>query len=216
MVNKPSIDIQLITTPTQREVARQLVEQHHSYVPTMDSVGRRIDWLIYYNYQVVGMIGIGSSVYPPPKDLLQYLGVSKDQYRPIFNSLANNWRFCVTTSIKNLGTQVLKLVRNDAPLEWKKKYGDTLTHILTFVGADKNGAVYRADNWTHIGYTAGLPAHKSTSMKWDTTDQLKEKFVKPTGENKKMIFITPVSLAKARVREHTGLGTGEQFFTYIP
>lgn len=208
------IDIQLIVTPEQRDVARHIVEQHHSYVPTMDSVGRRIDWLIYHNYQVVGMIGIGSSVYPPPKDILRYLNVSKDEYRTIFNSIANNWRFCITTSIKNLGTQVLKLVRNDAPIEWQKKYGDELKHIITFVGADKNGAVYKADNWEHIGYTAGLPEHKSSSMKWDSGEQLKEKFVKPTGENKKMIFIKPVSLQKAKVRVHAGLGSSGRFFTY--
>jgi len=212
MDSKPLIDIQLIITPEQRTLARQLVEQHHSYVPTMDSVGRRIDWLVYYNYEIVGMIGIGSSVYPPPKDLLRYLQVTKDEYKHMFNSLANNWRFCLSTPIKNLGTQVLKLVRNDAPIEWKKKYGDTLTHLFTFVGANKNGAVYRADNWTHIGYTAGLPAHQSVSMKWDSTEQLKQKFVKPTGENKKMIFITPIHTNKAKVRPLSGMGRGGQFF----
>lgn len=209
-----NIDIQLITTPEQRDIARQLVEQHHSYVPTMDSVGRRIDWLIYHDYQIVGMIGIGSSVYPPPKDLLNYLGLSKNEYRTIFNSLANNWRFCVSTKIKNLGTQVLKLVRNDAPIEWKKKYGNDLTHILTFVGADKNGAVYKADNWQHIGYTAGLPTHKSSSMKWDSGEDLKQKFVKPTGENKKMIFIKPVSIQKSKIRIDSGLGSIGEFFSY--
>jgi hypothetical protein len=214
MDSKPIIDIQLITTSEQRDIARNIVERHHSYVPTMDSVGRRIDWLIYHNYDIVGMIGIGSSVYPPPKDLLQYLGVSKNEYRPIFNTLANNWRFCLSTSIPNLGTQVLKLVRNDAPVEWKKKYGDDLRHILTFVGADKNGAVYKADNWKHIGFTAGLPAHKSSSMKWDSGEQLKEKFVKPTGENKKMIFITPVNIRKSKVRSNAGLGSGGKFFGY--
>lgn len=208
------VDIQLITTPEQRDLARQIVEQYHSYVPTMDSVGRRIDWLVYYNYEVVGMIGIGSSVYPPPKDLLNYLGVSKNEYRPIFNTLSNNWRFCLSTSIKNLGTQVLKLVRNDAPIEWKKKYGDDLKYILTFVGADKSGAVYKADNWKHIGYTAGLPAHKASSMKWDSGEQLKEKFVKPTGENKKMIFITPVDIKKSKTRTAAGLGSSGQFFSY--
>jgi len=193
MNTKPVIRIELITSKEQRDIAKAIVEQHHSYVPTMNSVGRRIDWLIYYDTEIVGMIGIGSSVYPPPKDLLNYLGVSKHEYRPLFNTLANNWRFCVSKSIKNLGTQVLKLVRHHAPIEWKNKYGNDLKHILTFVGADKNGAVYKADNWKHIGYTAGLPTHKSSSMKWDSGEQLKEKFVKPTGVNKKMIFITTIS-----------------------
>jgi hypothetical protein len=49
-----------------------------------------------------------------------------------------------------------------------------------------------ADNWKKIGETAGLPAHKSSSMKWNNNAELKELFVKPTGENKKIIFIKSV------------------------
>ena len=39
-----------------------------------------------------------------------------------------------------------------------------------------------------IGETAGLPKHKSSSMKWNDKKELKELFVKPTGENKKLIM----------------------------
>ena len=94
--------------------------------------------------------------------------------------------------IPNLGTRILKELRTQAPIEWKKKYNNDLTHILTFVGGNKNGAVYKADNWKVIGETSGLPAHKSSSMKWNNKEELKELFVKPTGENKKIILITPV------------------------
>lgn len=91
--------------------------------------------------------------------------------------------------IPNVGTQVLKQLRLQAPIEWKNKYGNELKYIMTFVGANKNGAVYKADNWKEIGHTAGLPPHKSSSMKWHNKEELKEKFVKPTGENKKIILI---------------------------
>jgi hypothetical protein len=183
--------IQLIqvSSKEQKQLVKWIIENHHSYVPTNSSVGRRIDWLVYYNGEAVGMIGLGSSVYPPPKDILNFLGVSKQDYKGIFNTIANNWRFCMTTSIKNGGTQILKQLRTLAPSAWKNKYGDELTHIITFVGAGKNGAVYLADNWKKIGETSGLPAHKSSSMKWNTGEQLKELFVKPTGENKKIILI---------------------------
>ena len=76
-----------------------------------------------------------------------------------------------------------------AAASWKFKYGDDLKHIITFVGAGKSGSVYLADNWKKIGETSGLPSHKSSSMKWNTKQELKELFVKPTGENKKIIFI---------------------------
>ena len=94
----------------------------------------------------------------------------------------------MTKSIKNAGTKILKQLRELAPIEWKNKYGDNLTHLITFVGGGNNGAVYKADNWNMIGETAGLPKHKVVSMKWNNKEELKQLFVKPTGENKKLIF----------------------------
>ena len=184
--------LELVISPAQKEMVKSIIMNHHSYVPTTASVGRRIDWLIHYENRIVGMIGLGSSVYPPPKDLLNYLQTTKSDYKTIFNNIANNWRFCMSERIPNLGTRILKELRTQAPIEWKRKYNNDLTHIITFVGANKNGAVYKADNWKEIGTTAGLPPHKSSSMKWDNKQKLKEKFVKPTGENKKIIFIKAV------------------------
>jgi hypothetical protein len=187
------IELVQVTTQQQKDLVKNIIETHHSYVASNSSVGRRIDWLIYIDDgmlgECIGMIGIGSSVYPPPKDILRHLGVSKFEYKDMFNNIGNNWRFCFSKSIKNGGTQVLKQLRQKAPIAWKQKYGDELKHIITFVGAGKNGAVYLADNWKKIGETAGLPPHKSSSMKWHDNAELKKLFVKPTGENKKIILI---------------------------
>ena len=192
--------LELVQYHIQKLQVKNIIEKHHSYVPSARSVGRRIDWLIFHpDYenafgipQAVGMIGVGSSVYPPPKDLLRYVGMSKSEYKDDFNSFSNNWRYCMRESIPNAGSQILKLLRRHAPIEWKKKYGDDLNYILTFVGGGNNGAVYRADNWDMVGHTAGLPEHDMVSMKWNDKEELKEKFVKPTGENKKLIFVTQV------------------------
>ena len=83
-------------------------------------------------------------------------------------------------------------------MEWKRKYGNDLTHITTFVGGGHNGSVYLADNWKKIGETAGLPPHKSSSMKWHTKEELKEKFVKPTDENKKIILMCRLNTTAER------------------
>lgn len=182
------VELKLILTENDKKIAKSIVENYHSYVPNFKSVGRRIDWLIVVDGEVKGMIGIGSSTYPPCKDILKRLNISKSEYRGIFNNVANNWRFCMTESIKNVGTMVLKQLRKEAPVEWERKYGDKLEYLITFVGGGHNGAVYKADNWEIIGETSGLPKHKSVSMKWDCGDEIKEKFVKPDGENKKIIF----------------------------
>ena len=187
------IKLEQVHTGGQRKIVRYLIENYHSYVPSSKSVGRRIHWVIYdddtFPLHAVGMIGIGSSVYPPPKDMLEFIGLSKSEYKDVFNSVANNWRFCMKKSIKNGGTQVLKQVRQLAPNAWKEKYGDDLNYLITFVGGGNTGAVYKADNWSMVGETAGLPKHKMVSMKWNTGEELKEKFVKPTGEDKKLIFM---------------------------
>lgn len=189
---KMEIELRIVATDADRDLARSIVENHHSYVPTYKSVGRRIDWLVYIDGELCGMIGIGSSTYPPCKDILRHLGMTKDDYKEQFNSFANNWRFCMMKSVRNAGTGILKRLRKQAPVEWKSKYGDELKYLITFVGAGHNGAVYRADNWECIGKTSGLPSHKSVSMKWDDGAAIKEKFVKPTGENAKLIFIKEV------------------------
>jgi hypothetical protein len=194
--------LEKVTTKQQKEIVKYIIENHHSYVPSNASVGRRIDWLIYesddFPAHPVGMIGLGSSVYPPPKDILNRMKVSKDEYRQIFNSIANNWRFCMVRSIPNAGTQILKQLRTLAPIAWKEKYNDDLKILITFVAGGNNGAVYLADNWEVIGKTAGLPKHSSSSMKWDSSEQLKQKFVKPTGENQKIILYKDIRSKKEK------------------
>ena len=124
----------LVENDTQKQLAKELVENYHSYVPTYRSIGRRIDWLIYDEDELIGLIGIGSATYPPCKDVLRYLNISKQEYAKIFNSFANNWRFCMKKKIHNACTQILKYVRNNAPIIWKQKYGDDLKYLVTFVG----------------------------------------------------------------------------------
>ena len=66
--------LQVVESDLQKRLVKSIITKHHSYVPSNRSVGRRIDWLIYeddeFPSRCIGMIGIGSSVYPPPKDLL--------------------------------------------------------------------------------------------------------------------------------------------------
>ena len=81
-----------------------------------------------------------------------------------------------------------KTIKRTSAYRMGKKYGDKLKYLITFVGGGHDGAVYKADNWEAIGETSGLPTPKSVSMKWDNNDKIKEKFVKPNGENRKIIF----------------------------
>ena len=189
------IDLQLVETKAQKDAVKHIIENYHSYVPNASSVGRRIDWLIYDDSdnglpELLGMIGIGSSVYPCPKDLMNKLGVDINSYRTqIFNKICNNWRFCMKTHKKNVGTQVLKLLRKRAPIEWEKKYGDPLLAIFTFVAGGNNGAVYKADNWDVIGMSSGIKMSHAYSTKWETAEEKKNKGLKRVDNVTKKIIL---------------------------
>ena len=63
-----TISLRVANDNTSKEFIKETITKYHSYVPSTSSVGRRIDWVVFNDDVPVGMIGIGSSVYPPPKD----------------------------------------------------------------------------------------------------------------------------------------------------
>ena len=71
-----------------------------------------------------------------------------------------------------------------------KEYREVFTKMFEEIRkrGTEDAIIYLADNWKVIGKTAGLPKHKASSMKWNTGEELKELFVKPTGENQKIIL----------------------------
>ena len=185
------LDISIAETKNQKKIADNIVINYHSYVSKARTVGRVIKYIISYEEEIVGTFWLGSGFKPTPKSILNYFKVGQKQFDSIFNEVADNKRFCMVRHIPNLGTQILKKIRNRAKADWKEKYGNNLRAIVTTIGDGKKGSVYLADNWTKIGETAGLPSNrKSVSMKWDDNLSINEKFVKPTGENKKIILIT--------------------------
>ena len=185
------LTIKIAESKNQKKLADDIVVQYHSYVASARTVGRCIKYLIYYENELVGTFWIGSGFKPTPKAILNYFEKSQSEFDGMFNTVADNKRFCMIKHIPNLGTQVLKAVRNRAKKDWYERYGDDLVAILTTIGDGKKGSVYLADNWTKIGETAGLPKdRKSVSMKWDDSVGIKEKYVKSTGEDKKTILIT--------------------------
>lgn len=185
------LEITIAETKEQKRTADQLVIKHHSYVASARTVGRVIKYLIWYENRLVGTFWIGSGFKPTPKAILNFFKKSQSEFDKMFNQVADNKRFAMSESLPNMGSQILKAIRGRAKQDWFDRYGDNLLAIVTTIGADKNGSVYLADNWEKIGETAGLPAkRKSVSMKWNDSEEIQERYVKPTGENKKLILIT--------------------------
>lgn len=185
------MNIYIAESKEQKDIANKIVMDFHSYVKSPRTVGRCIKYLIEYQGELVGTFWLGSGFKPTPKAILNYMDMGQKQFDLIFNEIADNKRFCMSKSIPNLGSQILKKIRSRAKNDWFRLYKNNLQAIVTTIGNDKKGSVYLADNWVKIGETAGLPPNrKSVSMKWDDADGIKEKYVKPTGENKKIILMT--------------------------
>ena len=185
------INVRLAESTVDKKIADDIVVRFHSYVSTPKVVGRCLKYIINYDNNDVGTFWIGSGFKPTPKAILNYFDKSQKEFDKMFNNVADKKRFAMAIRVPNLGTQILKSIRKRAANDWYNRYGDTLVAIVTTIGGGKSGSVYLADNWVKIGETAGLPPNrKSVSMKWDDSDDIKEKFVKPTGENRKLILLT--------------------------
>ena len=60
------------------------------------------------------------------------------------------------------------MVREEGAKRWKERYGDDLLLMETYVLKNENrrGAVYLADNWTHVGNTTGVSISKAPTKHW--------------------------------------------------
>jgi len=166
--------------PSQNKLFRETIDKYHSYVKYKDMPTRNIRWLVYETKSgnLLGAIGISSAtIAVAARD--KYIGWNNNQRMGKLVQLANNSRFCLIpngSSLRNVGSQVLKQMRIVGANRWKEKYGDDLILLETFVQPDRDkrfhgykkriGAVYRADNWIEVGQTAGHHIRKTPLKLW--------------------------------------------------
>lgn len=164
-----NITLEECNTVTKNKLFRDFINEYHSYVKYKDVPQRRINWLIWNGMELVGVIGISSCVLAVG-DRDRWIGWDRETRQSMSNSMANNYRFCLKpkTGIKNLGSRVLKMVREEGKRRWKQKYGNDLILLETYVLKNENriGAVYLADNWNNVGMTTGVSISKAPLLLW--------------------------------------------------
>jgi len=107
--------------------------------------------MLFEDSRVVGVWGLASAFGWPTtiREFMESNSIS-------FNELGNNIVYCLSGhEDRNAGTKFLKLLRYDARKWWKERYGDELKALQCFVLPPRSGAMYKADNWSMIGMTAG-------------------------------------------------------------
>lgn len=139
------------TTSLELWGAACFVDRHHSYIRWVNRPSRKLFWSVVEDGERIGVFGL-SSAYDWPKDVAAYMTANG----LTFNQVANNVVFALHGSAdKNAGTKALSLIRRDAIRWWRDRYGDDLRAFQTFIAPPRTGALYRADNWSHIGMTSG-------------------------------------------------------------
>jgi hypothetical protein len=142
------LEIKFVTNYTK---VKEFINQYHSYIKFADRPSRKMYWELYENDIMVGVFGLASA-FARPKTIQDFMRENNIQ----FNELGNNIVYCLHGSQdKNVGTKFLKLIRKDAKIRWKERYGDELKAIQCFVLPPRNGAIYKADNWLQLGETTG-------------------------------------------------------------
>ena len=183
--NNTDITIDECNTPEKTRMFKDFINQYHSYVKYKVVPQRRINWLVWNGAELVGAIGISSCVLCV-KDRDNWIGWNKEQRMKLSNSMANNYRFCLKpdTGIKNLGSRVLKMIRIEGAKRWKERYGDDLLLMETYVLQNENrrGAVYLADNWTHVGNTQGVSIRKSNLKMWQVGENARARLARENPE----------------------------------
>ena len=133
------------------------------YIPNRGVVGQQLQYLVFYDEKVVGVIGGASAVYKTEeRDNYFDLSTDKELKTRQLNSIINNNIFKIDFPARNLATIVLKKWRKQIAKDWENLYGVEVAAFETFVveerlwnGNTRNGACYRADNWKLVGLTKG-------------------------------------------------------------
>ena len=153
--------VQLQLVKRTNPIYQQYRKEH--YVPPKGAVGQGFDYLILYAGEIVGIISGASAVYTTKaRDEFFELSKDKDTKNKQLNSIVNNNVFRLERRIPNLATIVLKIWRERISKDWEYLYGVPVAGFETFIiesrledTSTRNGACYRADNWSLEGITTG-------------------------------------------------------------
>lgn len=129
------------------------------YIPDKGAHGQQLHFIIHNNNKQVGIISGGSSVYAVAarNDFFNFPKEKELKQKFWLPSIVNNTVFRIESPDRNLGTETLALWRRTTIGLWKELYGVDVIGFETFIIEEpwRRGSMYLADNWAHVGTTAG-------------------------------------------------------------
>jgi len=144
------------------------------YIDNKGCIGRQVHFLIWYKGQIVGVISGASAAYATaPRD--KFFGITEEN-RQAIQGIINNVVFRLELDEPNLATRCLRRFQEIIPHIFYEMYGVVVFGFETFVleNDTRVGTIYKADNWTFAGATAG-----STKVRNGIENPADRKTVKP-------------------------------------
>lgn len=129
------------------------------YIPNKGAHAQQLHFMVWDDEEIAGIISAGSSVYSV-ESRNSFFGIPSDKSERQslwLPSIVNNTVFRLEKHRENLGTETLALWRRTTAKLWEELYGVPVIGFETFIIEEswRKGSLYKADNWTVVGKTAG-------------------------------------------------------------
>jgi hypothetical protein len=151
------LDIELVESPQQRLLFRELLSRYH-YLGYAMPYGARLQYLVYVSRprrEVVGCVQFSSPAWRM-KVRDQWIGWDDATRKLRLQHIVNNSRLLVVARIRNLASMTLSCALKPLRTDWHRQYGLEPWLVETLVDRQRfYGGCYRAANWTVLGDTSG-------------------------------------------------------------
>jgi ribosomal protein S13 len=127
------------------------------YPDSKGIIGRQLNYLIYRDEKPIGAIGFASPIYNYNKFKNFF---DEDDPDKLAKTTLNNNVYRLMESNKNTGTKILRKARESIYSDYYRIYNDKLQGLCTFVEPPRDGAVYKADNWSYLGKSEGVTVER--------------------------------------------------------
>ena len=165
--------------------------QAHHYLGALPKIGETLWYVAIYRSEWVALLSFSAAAWKcSVRD--RWIGWnSRHQYGRL-KLATNNSRFLILPDWHrpHLGSKTLALCEKRLPSDWMTQFGHPVVLLETFVDPARfHGTVYRAANWTDLGYTRGFRRIRGGYS--DAASTPKRVFVRPLQADARRILAAP-------------------------
>lgn len=158
---------------------QELMQAHH-YLGALPKIGETLWYVATVKEEWAALLSFSSAALKcGVRD--RWIGWSYRHQYDRLHLVTNNSRFLILPEwrYRNLATRTLALCKSRLVADWTERFGHPLLLVETFVDPERfAGTIYKAANWTLLGYTKG---YRRTRQGYSNK-----------AEGRKLVFVQPL------------------------